>query len=192
MNSQEVAPEKAKSAKKAEDDSGFPPIPLFDPSTHTKPTKREALTRADGLADGFILLGLNGSGVEEGWHWVLNGKDEPTIRERIPSHVDRSLQQITTWISCTNSQKPSLKALSPISSTITADGSNYPSPHPKTSPKQMQAKIKPKKRRRPRRANHHGGKRERVPMPKRGEKQGGKLEKREFWLKIWIRRRRRN
>jgi superkiller protein 3 len=86
MNSQEAAPEKIKGTKKAEDDSGFPPIPLFDAPTHTKPTKGEALTRADGLADGFILLGLNGAGVEEGWHWVLNGKDEPTIRES-SSHV---------------------------------------------------------------------------------------------------------
>jgi superkiller protein 3 len=81
MCSQEAAPEKIKGTKKAEDDSGFPPIPLFDAPTHTKPTEGEALTRADSLADGFILLGLNGAGVEEGWHWVLNGKDEPTIRQ---------------------------------------------------------------------------------------------------------------
>jgi hypothetical protein len=24
---------------------------------------------------------LTGAGVEDGWHWVIDGKDEPTIRE---------------------------------------------------------------------------------------------------------------
>jgi superkiller protein 3 len=79
--SMEVSTETGKaSVKKADDKSGFPPAPLFDTPEHSIPTKGEALSRANGLADGFILLGLTGTGVEEGWHWVLNGKDEPTIR----------------------------------------------------------------------------------------------------------------
>jgi superkiller protein 3 len=80
-DSMEVSTENGKaSVKKVEDKSGFPPAPLFDTPEHSIPTKGEALSRANGLADGFILLGLTGAGVEEGWHWVLNGKDEPNIR----------------------------------------------------------------------------------------------------------------
>lgn len=69
------------SVKKTEDQSGLPPAPLFDMPDPIPPSKQEALSRANGLADGFVLLGLQGSGVEEGWHWVLNGKNEPTTRE---------------------------------------------------------------------------------------------------------------
>jgi superkiller protein 3 len=78
----EKAPQKGKaSAKIEEDKSGLTPTPLFDQPTRPRPTKGEALKRADGLADGFILLDLTGAGVEDGWHWVIDGKDEPTIRE---------------------------------------------------------------------------------------------------------------
>lgn len=56
------------------------PVPsLFQNSDHPKPTKQEASSRADGLANGFILLGIDGKGAEEGWSWVLEGKDEPTL-----------------------------------------------------------------------------------------------------------------
>jgi superkiller protein 3 len=86
--SQEAAPEKSNAAKKPEDKSGLPPTPLFDKPVQARPTKAEALSRADGLAEGFVLLGLSGQGVEEGWHWVLEGKDEPTVREFTYSIVD--------------------------------------------------------------------------------------------------------
>lgn len=97
VESQEVSTETGKSgAKKAEDKSGFPPAPLFDPPEHSTPTKNEALTRANGLADGFILLGLTGTGVEEGWHWVLNGKDEPTIRMSFSTVLQMNADHQTT------------------------------------------------------------------------------------------------
>ncbi|WWD18361.1 hypothetical protein CI109_102811 [Kwoniella shandongensis] len=59
--------------------SGLPIPTLFQPAEYPKPSKQEALQRADGLANGFILLELSGKGAEEGWAWVLEGKDEPTI-----------------------------------------------------------------------------------------------------------------
>ncbi|ODN74406.1 hypothetical protein L202_06809 [Cryptococcus amylolentus CBS 6039] len=43
------------------------------------PTKQEALDHADGLANGFVLLGVNSAGSEEGWSWALEGRDEESI-----------------------------------------------------------------------------------------------------------------
>ncbi|WVQ72893.1 hypothetical protein IAR50_002454 [Cryptococcus sp. DSM 104548] len=43
------------------------------------PSKQEALVNADGLANGFVLLGVNSPGSEEGWSWALEGKDEPSV-----------------------------------------------------------------------------------------------------------------
>ena len=45
----------------------------------SRPTKAEALVRADDLAKGFVLLQIASPGAEEGWTWVLEGKDEPTL-----------------------------------------------------------------------------------------------------------------
>jgi superkiller protein 3 len=87
----ETAPQKGKTSGKGQDDkSGLTPTPLFDPPSRPRPSKGEALKRADGLADGFILLGLSGAGVEDGWHWVFDGKDEPTIRKWMPPQVSPS------------------------------------------------------------------------------------------------------
>lgn len=41
-------------------------------------TKADALARANGLADGFVLLGVGGA-AEEAWTWVIEGRNEPTI-----------------------------------------------------------------------------------------------------------------
>ncbi|OCF43903.1 superkiller protein 3 [Kwoniella heveanensis CBS 569] len=69
-----------KSAPSAKDSSLGIPIPsLFQSLTYPTPTKEDALKRADDLANGFVLLGLAGKGAEEGWAWVLEGKDEPTL-----------------------------------------------------------------------------------------------------------------
>ncbi|KAK8858471.1 hypothetical protein IAR55_002698 [Kwoniella newhampshirensis] len=59
--------------------SSFITPALFQSREYSKPSKEEALSRADGLANGFILLELSGKGAEEGWAWVLEGKDEPTL-----------------------------------------------------------------------------------------------------------------
>lgn len=64
----------------AEDD--FPPTPLFDAPAHSPPSKADALARANGLAEGFVLLGLGGA-AEDGWRWVIEGKDEPSICEHM-------------------------------------------------------------------------------------------------------------
>ncbi|WVR06249.1 hypothetical protein IAU60_003279 [Kwoniella sp. DSM 27419] len=58
---------------------GLPSPSLFIDASFTTPTKEEALARANDLANGFVLLGLSGKGAEEGWSWVLEGKDEPTL-----------------------------------------------------------------------------------------------------------------
>jgi hypothetical protein len=42
--------------------------------------KADALARANGLADGFVLLGVGGA-AEEAWIWTLENRDEPTICE---------------------------------------------------------------------------------------------------------------
>ncbi|WVF69336.1 hypothetical protein IAT40_004112 [Kwoniella sp. CBS 6097] len=71
---------KPKPAPAPKDSSLGIPIPsLFQPFVYSTPTKEEALKRADDLANGFVLLGLSGKGAEEGWAWVLEGKDEPTL-----------------------------------------------------------------------------------------------------------------
>ncbi|WOO77688.1 Superkiller protein 3 [Vanrija pseudolonga] len=58
--------------------TGLPVLPLFEDEPVTTVTKEEARQRADGLADGFVLLGVGGT-AEEAWTWVLDGRDEPTI-----------------------------------------------------------------------------------------------------------------
>lgn len=60
--------------------TGLPVPPLFEDEPVTAVTKEEARQRADGLADGFVLLGVGGT-AEEAWTWVLDGRDEPTICE---------------------------------------------------------------------------------------------------------------
>lgn len=52
--------------------------PLFKSPTASKVTKAEARDRANGLADGFVLLGVAGA-AEDAWNWVIDGRDEPTI-----------------------------------------------------------------------------------------------------------------
>ncbi|ORY31409.1 putative translation repressor [Naematelia encephala] len=51
---------------------------LFRPIQHPRPTKKEAFSRAEGLAKGFVLLGVGGS-AEEAWSWVIEGLDEFTL-----------------------------------------------------------------------------------------------------------------
>ncbi|WWC62437.1 uncharacterized protein I303_105033 [Kwoniella dejecticola CBS 10117] len=57
----------------------LPAASLFAPHTYSTPNKEEALKRTNDLANGFVLLGITGKGAEEGWSWVLEGKDEPTL-----------------------------------------------------------------------------------------------------------------
>ncbi|WVO14451.1 hypothetical protein L204_102085 [Cryptococcus depauperatus] len=52
---------------------------LFNSETTIIPTKKQALSYVNELADGFVLLGISSKGAEEGWTWVLEGKDEPTL-----------------------------------------------------------------------------------------------------------------
>lgn len=74
--------EKRPADKPSKDDpNGLPSTPLFEPPKYTKPTKAEALTRANGLADGFVLLGVSGEGLEDAWSWVIEGQDEPSLCE---------------------------------------------------------------------------------------------------------------
>ena len=81
-SSDEVKKDKKKAKATSQDDfSALPLPPLFEVPTPIQPTKAEALARADGLANGFVLLGVAGNGAEEAWSWVLNGKDEPTLCE---------------------------------------------------------------------------------------------------------------
>ncbi|WVQ96835.1 hypothetical protein IAU59_003942 [Kwoniella sp. CBS 9459] len=71
---------KTKTTSSPKESSLGVPIPsLFQPFSYPVPSKEEALKRADDLANGFVLLGLSGKGAEEGWAWVLEGKDEPTL-----------------------------------------------------------------------------------------------------------------
>ncbi|WWC88759.1 uncharacterized protein L201_003672 [Kwoniella dendrophila CBS 6074] len=57
----------------------LPTASFFEPHTYPIPSKEEALTRTNDLANGFVLLGITGKGAEEGWSWVLEGKDEPSL-----------------------------------------------------------------------------------------------------------------
>jgi superkiller protein 3 len=60
--------------------SADPPRPaLFNAPTHPAITREDARSHVDGLAKGFVLLGIGGDGAEEGWSWVIEGKDEPTL-----------------------------------------------------------------------------------------------------------------
>lgn len=56
----------------------MPPTPLFELPERAKPSNEEALSRADGLANGFVLLEVGGA-AEDAWRWVMDAKDEPTI-----------------------------------------------------------------------------------------------------------------
>lgn len=53
--------------------------PLFKAPEVPKVTKAEARKRADGLAEGFVLLEVGGA-AEEAWSWVIEGRDEPTFQ----------------------------------------------------------------------------------------------------------------
>lgn len=55
---------------------------LFCAPAAERPSKEECLKRANDLADGFILLDIGGA-AEDAWNWRLNGRDEPTICERL-------------------------------------------------------------------------------------------------------------
>ncbi|KAK4687772.1 superkiller protein 3, partial [Tremellales sp. Uapishka_1] len=56
-----------------------PVPPLFRPTVHKRPTKADARARVDDLARGFVLLGINSPGSEEGWSWIIEGTDESTL-----------------------------------------------------------------------------------------------------------------
>jgi len=66
--------------KQAAQDPDTPP--LFRRKEHTVPTKKEALSRTNSLAAGFVLLNIASSGAEEAWVWVIEGKDESTLCKR--------------------------------------------------------------------------------------------------------------
>ena len=70
---------KTKVETQPQDNLPFPLPTLFLSQEQTRPSKAEALKRADGLAKGFVLLEISVAGAEDGWTWVLEGKDEPTI-----------------------------------------------------------------------------------------------------------------
>nr|XP_019045775.1 superkiller protein 3 [Kwoniella bestiolae CBS 10118]OCF24705.1 superkiller protein 3 [Kwoniella bestiolae CBS 10118] len=57
----------------------LPSTALFKSYSYTTPNKDEALSKTNDLANGFVLLGITGKGAEEGWSWVLEGKDEPSL-----------------------------------------------------------------------------------------------------------------
>ncbi|WVQ80586.1 hypothetical protein IAT38_002691 [Cryptococcus sp. DSM 104549] len=57
----------------------IPTPELFQPKTYETPSKESALARVNDLANGFVLLNIGGKEAEEGWAWVLEGKDEPTL-----------------------------------------------------------------------------------------------------------------
>ncbi|WVQ65903.1 uncharacterized protein L199_004081 [Kwoniella botswanensis] len=73
----------AKSNKEAQpsktSSTDLPTTSLFSAHSYPTPDKDEALSRTNNLANGFVLLGITGKGAEEGWSWVLEGKDEPTL-----------------------------------------------------------------------------------------------------------------
>ncbi|EAL21087.1 hypothetical protein CNBD4630 [Cryptococcus deneoformans B-3501A] len=52
---------------------------LFKAKQYVAPNRTEALSHVNALADGFVLLDISAKGAEEGWRWVLEGKDEPTL-----------------------------------------------------------------------------------------------------------------
>ena len=114
---------KGKAQIPAQDDGTFSKPDLFKRPEPTRPTKAEALSRADGLAKGFILLGVASLGAEEGWTWVIEGTDEPTTCTFLLALSRyRSYRQSTTSNSCTSLQMRSLNLHLPTLSTITADG----------------------------------------------------------------------
>jgi superkiller protein 3 len=68
-------------ADQADDPNALTTPTLFAPPAHAKVTRQEALSRTDGLARGFVLLNIGSPEAEEGWSWVLEGKDEPSLCE---------------------------------------------------------------------------------------------------------------
>lgn len=52
---------------------------LFKAKQYVAPSRTEALSHVNALAEGFVLLGISAKGAEEGWRWVLEGKNEPTL-----------------------------------------------------------------------------------------------------------------
>ncbi|OXG33946.1 superkiller protein 3 [Cryptococcus neoformans Bt15] len=52
---------------------------LFKAKQYVAPSRTEALSHVNALANGFVLLDISVKGAEEGWRWVLEGKDEPTL-----------------------------------------------------------------------------------------------------------------
>ena len=69
---------KPKSSPTPADDTLIPPAALFTPSPYTPPTKSQALSRVDSLANGFILLQL-AEPAEGAYEWVLEGTDSKDI-----------------------------------------------------------------------------------------------------------------
>lgn len=60
---------------------------LFKSKQYVAPSRTEALSHVNALAEGFVLLGISAKGAEEGWRWVLEGKDEPTLCMCFLCHV---------------------------------------------------------------------------------------------------------
>ena len=67
----------------APDDSSLPEAPLFRRSQTNLPPQNDILAKVDALADGFVLLEVADPGAEEAWTWVIEGKDQPDLREWI-------------------------------------------------------------------------------------------------------------
>jgi superkiller protein 3 len=53
----------------------------LEPIVGTNPTKAEALAKTNSLAEGFVLLNVSSPGAEDGWSWIIEGKEESTICE---------------------------------------------------------------------------------------------------------------
>ena len=65
------------------DGSSLPEAPLFRRPQTSLPPQNEILGKVDALANGFVLLEVADSGAEEAWTWVIEGKDQPDLREWI-------------------------------------------------------------------------------------------------------------
>jgi len=151
-----VAPQKAgsmissmistapKPKKQPDQDPDTPP--LFRKKEVTVPTKKEALSRTESLARGFVLLDIASIGAEEAWSWVVEGKDEPSLCEYIDGRNTDSQSTISS--SCTSMPEPSLKSRSRTLSTTTADGSTCRCLSQRTSRKPKRIKRRSPSRRR--------------------------------------------
>lgn len=69
-------PPKPKSKQEAAHDGALAPASFFSPPVRSVPSKSEALSRANALAEGFILLEL-AEPAEAAYSWVLEGTDAP-------------------------------------------------------------------------------------------------------------------